>query len=119
MSTGAYIYKLLKKQVLIQYEWGFYAPSYGFDFFSFRVQGVLFKGTVKIAGNNHSDAFTIIFLDEFDEEVRRIRNVHENDLVDLLHANIDGTNAWRKIKQDYFQRKELKESSWLETTTFR
>jgi hypothetical protein len=45
---------------------------------------------------------------DFAEEVKRIHQVHETDLVDLLRANIDGSESWKHIKEEYYSQLVLK-----------
>lgn len=101
MSPSTRIYKLLKHQVLLPYEWGFYAPSFTERSFTFKVRGAAFCGTVKIMGFEFKGTYTVCLFNERGELVRRATNVLEGDLVEVLRANIDGSNAWSKIKDMY------------------
>lgn len=101
MSPSTRIYKLLKHQVLLPYEWGFYAPSFTERSFTFKVRGAAFIGIVKIMAFDYKDTYTISFINERGELIRRATNVLEGDLVDVLRANIDGSCAWSKIKDMY------------------
>ncbi len=102
MSPSTRIYRILKHQVLLPYEWGFYAPSFTERSFTFKVRGVAFCGTVKIMGFDFKDTYTISLLNERGELVRRATNIQEEELLDVLRANIDGCCAWSKIKDMYF-----------------
>ena len=107
MCPGARVYNILRSQVLLQYEWGMHASTYEKDYFSFKVNGVAFAGRVKIFAREDSDTFTIVmYADEWssNNEVRRIRGVHADELVDILNANIDGSNAWERIKEMYLEK---------------
>ena len=104
MCPSTRIYKLLKHQVLLPYEWGFYAPSFTERSFTFKVKGADFYGTVKIMAFDYKDTYTISFINERGELIRRATNVLEEDLVEVLRANIDGCDAWKKIKDMYVLR---------------
>lgn len=107
MCPGAKVYNILRKQVLLQYEWGFHSPTYEKDYFSFMVNGVAFSGRVKIYANENSETFTVIlYTGQWGDnnEVRRIRGVYADELVDILNANIDGSNAWKRIKEMYLNK---------------
>ena len=67
-----------------------------------------FQGKVKITGRDLQDYYTIIMTNEFGEEVKRIHGVHETDLVVLLRANIDGSDSWKHIKEEYYSQLVLK-----------
>lgn len=107
-ALSARVYHLLKSQVLIGYEWGLHAPHSLPHGFGFKVRGASFTGTVQIVTKEFSDLYKIVFYDEFDEEVKRIRDVRAEDLVDLLRANIDGSDSWRVIKEEYYNQNVLK-----------
>lgn len=104
MSPSTRIYKLLKHQVLLPYEWGFYHPSFTERSFTFKVRGAAFIGIVKIMAFEHKDTYTISFINERGELIRRATNIMEEELVDVLRANIDGCNAWQKIKDMYLDK---------------
>lgn len=101
-ALSARIYHLLRSQVIMFSEWGLHAPHSLTHGFGFKVRGAAFTGTVHIVTKEFSDTYKIIFYDEFDEEVKRIRDVREENLVDLLRANIDGSDSWKVIKQEYY-----------------
>jgi hypothetical protein len=52
-------------------------------------------------GFEFKDTYTVCLFNERGELVRRATNVLEGDLVDVLRANIDGCDAWNKIKDMY------------------
>ena len=101
MSPSTRIYRILKHQVLLAYEWGFYSPSFTERSFTFKVRGTAFCGTVKIMGFDYKDTYTICLFNERGELVRRATNIQEEELVEVLKANIDGSNAWERIKEMY------------------
>jgi hypothetical protein len=101
-ALSARIYHLLRSKVLISYEWGFHAPHSFPHGLGFKVRGAAFTGTVQIFTKEFSDTYRIVFANEFDEEVKRISEVREEDLVDLLRANIDGSESWKVIKEGYY-----------------
>ncbi len=108
MRPSVRIYKLLKQQVLIPYEWGFYAPSYTDLSLSFKVRGLAFDGLVKILGSNYRDTYTISFINHCGEIIRKAKDIREEELVDVLRANIDGSNSWERIKEMYFLKSEVR-----------
>ena len=101
MSPSTRIYRILKHQVLLSYEWGFYAPSFTERSFTFKVRGAAFCGTVKIMGFDFKDTYTVCLFNERGELIRRATNIQEEELVDVLRANIDGSCAWERIKEMY------------------
>ena len=102
MSVCGKICHILRSETLLGVEWGFHSPSWDLDSFSFSVRGVAFEGKVTIRGKDLQDYYTIIMTNEFGEEVKRIHGVHETDLVDILKANIDGSDSWNRIKEEYY-----------------
>ena len=102
MSVCGKICHILRSETLLGIEWGFHSPSWDLDSFSFGVRGVAFEGKVTIRGKNCQDYYTIIMTNEFNEEVKRIHGVHETELVDILKANIDGSDSWKRIKEVYY-----------------
>lgn len=108
MSACGKICHILRKETLLGVEWGFHSPSYGLNHFSFGVRGVAFQGKVKITGRDLQDYYTIIMTNDFGEEVKRIHQVHETELVGILRANIDGSDSWKQIKEEYYSQLVLK-----------
>ena len=102
MDVPNKICRILRKETLLGVEWGFHSPSWGYNYFSFGVKGVAFEGKVTIRGKEFQDYYTIIMINEFEEEVKRIHQVHERELVEILRANIDGSESWKRIKEEYF-----------------
>ena len=102
MSVCGKICHILRSETLLGVEWGFHSPSWGYNYFSFGVRGVSFEGKVTIRGKEFQDYYTIIMINEFGEEVKRIHQVHETELVDLLRVNIDGSESWKRIKEEYY-----------------
>lgn len=101
MLPSERIYKFLKKQVLLQYEWGFHAPSFTSHTFQFKVIGAELVGIVKIFAYDDKDTYTIKFMNERGEMMRKVSGIYPEELVDVLRANIDGSCAWEKIKDMY------------------
>ena len=101
MSPSTRIYRILKHQILLPYEFGFYAPSFTERSFTFKVRGAAFCGTVKFMGFEFKDTYTVCLFNERGELIRRATNIMEEELVDVLRANIDGSNAWERIKEMY------------------
>ena len=108
MSVCGKICHILRSETLLGVEWGFHSPSWSYNYFSFGVRGVSFEGKVKIMGKECQEYYTIIMTNEFDEEVKRIHQVHETELVSILKANIDGSESWKYIKQKYYIQKYFK-----------
>ena len=108
MDVPNKICRILRKETLLGIEWGFHSPSWSYNSFSFGVHGVDFEGTITIMGKEFQDYYTIIMTNEFDEEVKRIRRVHESELVGILRANIDGSESWKHIKEEYYNQNVLK-----------
>ena len=108
MSACGKICHILRSETLLGVEWGFHSPSWDLDSFSFGVRGVAFEGKVTIRGKDSQDYYTIIMTNDFAEEVKRIHQVHETDLVDLLRANIDGSDSLKQIKEEYYSQLVLK-----------
>lgn len=105
MTPSVRIYKLLKSQVLLQYEWGYRDPHSLFNGMSFKVSGVIFSGTVKIRFQTDDDLMSVYFINENDEQVRKICGVTDSELVPILRANIDGSDAWKAIWKKYYRDK--------------
>ena len=101
-ALSARIYNLLRSQVIMFCEWGLHAPHSFPSGFGFKVHGAAFTGTVNILTKEFSDTYKIIFYDEFNEEVKRVTGVNEDDLVDVLRAHIDGSDSWKRIKEEYY-----------------
>ncbi len=101
MIPSERIYKLLKRQVLLPYEWGFHAPSFDSHTFSFKFVGAALVGSVRIFAYDDKDTFTVKFMNERGEMLRKVRNIYPEELVDVFRANIDGSNAWERIKEMY------------------
>ena len=108
MDVPQKICHILRSETLLGVEWGFHSPSWGYNYFSFGVKGVAFEGKVTIRGKEFQDYYTIIMTNEFGEEVKRVRKVHETELVEILRANIDGSDSWRHIKEEYYSQLVLK-----------
>ena len=104
MIPSERIYKLLKRQVLLPYEWGFHAPSFDSHTFSFKFVGAALVGSVRIFAYDDKDTYTIKFMNERGEMLRKVRGIHSEDLVEVLRANIDGSNAWERIKEMYLEK---------------
>jgi len=102
MSVCGKICHILRSETLLGVEWGFHSPSWNYNDFSFGVRGVVFEGKVTIRGKEFQDYYTIIMTNEFGEEVKRIHQVHETELVEILKANIDGSDSWKRIKELYY-----------------
>ena len=102
MEVPNKICRILRTETLLGIEWGFHSPSWSYNYFSFGVHGVAFEGKVTIRGKEFQDYYTIIMTNEFGEEVKRIHQVHETDLVSILKANIDGCESWKRIKEEYY-----------------
>lgn len=102
MSVCGKICHILRSETLFGVEWGFHSPSWNYNDFSFGVRGVVFEGKVTIRGKEFQDYYTIIKINEFGEEQKRIHQVHESELVEILKANIDGSDSWKRIKELYY-----------------
>ena len=102
MTPSVRIHRLLKSKVLLQYEWGYRDPHSLFNGMSFKVSGVIFCGTVKIRFQTDDDLMTVYLLNENDEQERKICGVSDNELVPILRANIDGSDAWKVIRKNFF-----------------
>jgi hypothetical protein len=72
---------------------------------SFKVSGEAFSGTVKIKVQSEDDLFTVYFVNEQNELVRKICGVTDSELVPILRANIDGSDSWKKIWKKYYKDK--------------
>jgi hypothetical protein len=72
---------------------------------SFKVSGEAFIGTVKIKVQSEDDLFTVYFVNEQNEQVRKICGVTDSELVPILRANIDGSDSWKKIWKKYYKDK--------------
>ena len=72
---------------------------------SFKVSGEVFSGTVKIEAQSEDDLFTVYFVNEQNEQVRKICGVTDSELVPILRANIDGSDSWKKIWKKYYKDK--------------
>lgn len=107
MSVCGKICHILRTETLLGIEWGFHSPTWSYNYFSFGVRGVAFEGKVTIRGKEFQDYYTIIMNNEFGEEVKRIHQVHETELVSILKANIDGCESWRHIKEEYYSQAVL------------
>lgn len=105
MTPTYRIYHLLKSKVLLQYEWGYHAPQTLYNGMSFKVDGVIFKGMVKIRVQSDDDLLTIYFVNEDNEQVRKICGVHDDELIMILRANIDGSDSWKEIWKKYYKEK--------------
>jgi hypothetical protein len=104
MNVAENIINMLKKEVLLGYEWGFHSPKWAFNKFTFYVRGVEFVGKVEIIGRETNE-MTITFTNSRGEELKRIHNVYPNELVDTLRFHIDGSESWIYIKQKYYIQK--------------
>ena len=102
MTPTCRIYRLLRSKVLLQFEWGYKEPRSLFNGMSFKVSGVIFQGTVKIRVQSDDDLLTVYFLNENNEQVRKICGVSDSELVPILKANIDGSDAWKVIRKNFF-----------------
>ena len=102
MSVCGKICHILRSETLLGIEWGFHSPSWGLDHYSFGVHGAAFEGRVTIRGKDLQDYYTIIMTNELGKEIKRIHGVHETELVVILKANIDGSDSWRHIKEEYY-----------------
>lgn len=102
MTPTCRIYRLLRSKVLLQFEWGYKEPRSLFNGMSFKVSGVIFQGTVKIRVQSDDDLLTVYFLNENNEQVRKICGVSDSELVPILKANIDGSDAWKVIRKRFF-----------------
>lgn len=102
MTPTCRIYHLLKSQILIQFEWGYKDPHSLYNGMSFKVNGIIFQGTVKIRVQSEDELLTVYFINEDNEQVRKICGVTDNDLVPILRANIDGSDSWKVIRKLYF-----------------
>jgi hypothetical protein len=105
MTPTTRIYLLLRSKVLLQYEWGYYCPHSLPNGMSFKVKGVIFQGTVKIKVQSDDDLFTVYFVNNYNEQVRKICGVRDEELVPILRANIDGSDAWKEIWKKYYKEK--------------
>ena len=105
MTPTYRIYHLLKSQVLLQFEWGYKDPHSLFNGMSFKVSGVIFQGTVKIRVQSDDDLLTVYFINENNEQVRKICGVTDSKLVPILRANIDGSDSWKVILKNYYEDK--------------
>ena len=70
---------------------------------SFKVNGVIFQGTVKIKVQTDDDLFTVYFVNNRNEQVRKIYGVTDRELIPILRANIDGSDAWKEIWKKYYK----------------
>ena len=102
MTPTCRIYRLLKSQVLLQFEWGYKDPHSLFNGMSFKVDGVIFKGTVKIRVQSDDALMTVYLINEDNEQVRKICGVTDSELVPILRANIDGSDSWKTILKKYY-----------------
>ena len=105
MTPTCRIYRLLKSQVLLQFEWGYKDPHSLFNGMSFKVSGVQFQGTVKIRMQDNDDTFTVYLINEDNEQVRKICGVTDHELIPILRANIDGSDSWKEIWKKYYKEK--------------
>ena len=105
MTPSVRIHRLLKSKVLLQYEWGYRDPHSLFNGMSFKVNGVIFCGTVKIRFQTDDDLMTVYFINDNDEQVRKICGVTNSELVPILRANIDGDDSWKAIWKKYYRDK--------------
>lgn len=103
MILSLKIYELLKSKVLLYYEWGFYAPFKKPDGFGFKVRGTSYRGIVTIRQHGDNDYFAVYLHNLHCEQVKMIDHVSEDELVSVLHANIDGSDSWKKIKKLYLK----------------
>ena len=103
MTITSKIYQLLKSKVLLAYEWGYYAPFSKPDGFGFKVKGAAFQGIVTIRQHGDNDYFTVYLHNFHCEQIKVINHVRENELITILRANIDGSDAWKAIRKKYYR----------------
>ncbi len=107
MSVPNRICRILESETLLGIEWGFHSPSWSYNYFAFGVRGAAFEGKVTIRGKEFEDHFTILLTNDLGEEVKRIHQVHETDLVTILKANIEGSDSWKRIKEEYYYNRDV------------
>ena len=83
MTPTTRIYLLLRSKVLLQYEWGYHSPHSLPNGMSFKVKGVIFQGTVKIKVQTDDDLFTVYFVNNRNEQVRKICGVTDRELIPI------------------------------------
>ena len=105
MTPTTRIFMLLRSKVLLQFEWQYRDPHTLPNGMSFKVSGEAFCGTIKIKVQSEDDLFTVYFLNEQNEQVRKICGVTDSELVPILRANIDGSDSWKKIWKKYYKDK--------------
>ena len=101
MAPSERLYNFLKRRVLIPYEWCYHAPLFTSHTMQFKVIGAELVGSVKIFAYEHKSTLSVTFMNEHGEVLRKVKNIYAEDLVEILRANIDGDNAWKKIKDMY------------------
>lgn len=103
MLEGRMIYHHLRTNLLIQWSMGFHSPKtigYGLQF---GVDGLAFKGTVRIRYDRERDSYVLFFINEQGQQIRKMWDIKLDNLIPTLQRNIDGVHGdwWQNFKKRY------------------
>lgn len=97
-----YILSILKTDLNIVWSWGFNSPKPLDNGLTFKVQGFLHKGWVKIEYNEGSDLFDIKLLSYQLKEVKSIEGIYVDQLVEVIDDMVEFfENYEQKVKTKY------------------
>lgn len=102
MEMANYILSILKTDLNIVWSWGFNSPKPLDNGLTFKVQGFLHKGWVKIEYNEGSDLFDIKLLSYQLKEVKSIEGIYVDQLVEVIDDMVEFfENYEQKVKTKY------------------
>ena len=102
MKIAKYIIDIFKHYPCVVMSWGFHNAVAIEDGIVFRVQGYLFKGTVKVVYDNGSDTFTVRLLTANGSIKKEVEDVYIDCLVDVIDGLVERCENYAdRVKSDY------------------
>lgn len=102
MEMANYILAILGTSQNIVWSWGFNSPKPLDNGLTFKVQGFLHKGWVKVEYNEGSDLFDIKLLSDQLIEVKFIEGIYVDQLVDVIDDSVECCDNYEQRVRDKY-----------------